>query len=56
MQFSEIAAPFRPMIDQLTPEQKTQAIAEILAALKKFWNGKEMVMPLEIVIGMGVRP
>lgn len=55
-QFSEIAAPFRPLIEQLTPEKKTQAIAEILAALKKLWNGKEMVMPLEIVIGTGVRP
>jgi hypothetical protein len=55
-QFSEVAAPFRPMIEQLSPEKRAQAIAEILAALKKFWNGKEMVMPLEIVIGTGVRP
>jgi ubiquinone/menaquinone biosynthesis C-methylase UbiE len=56
VQFSEIAAPFRPLIEQLTPEKKAHAVAEILAALKKFWNGKEMVMPLEIVIGAGVRP
>ena len=38
------------------PEKKTQAKAEILAALKKFWNGKELNMPLEIVIGTGIRP
>jgi ubiquinone/menaquinone biosynthesis C-methylase UbiE len=56
VQFSEIAAPFRLLIEQLTPEKKAQAVAEILAGLKKFWNGKEMVMPLEIVIGTGVRP
>ena len=55
-QFTEVAAPFRPLIDQLTPEKKTQAKAEILAELKKFWNGKELNMPLEIVIGTGIRP
>jgi SAM-dependent methyltransferase len=55
-QFTEVAAPFRPLIDQLNPEKKGQAKAEILAALKKFWNGKELNMPLEIVIGSGIRP
>jgi SAM-dependent methyltransferase len=55
-QFSEVAAPFRPLLEQLTPEGKAMAVAEILAALKKFWNGKEMNMPLEIVIGAGTRP
>ncbi len=44
-QFTEVAAPFRPLIDQLTPEKKGQAKAEILAALKKFWNGKELKYP-----------
>jgi hypothetical protein len=33
-----------------------QAKAEIFATLKKFWNGKELNMPLEIVIGSGTRP
>ena len=55
-QFTEVAAPFRPLIDQLTPEKKVQAKTEILAVLKKFWNGKELNMPLEIVIGTGIRP
>ena len=55
-QFSEIAAPFRPLIEQLTPQKKAEAVAEILAALGKLWNGKEMNMPLEIVIGTGTRP
>jgi len=55
-QFSEVAAPFRPLIEQLTPEKMSQAKSEIFAALKKFWNGKELNMPLEIVIGTGTRP
>jgi SAM-dependent methyltransferase len=54
-QFTEVAAPFRPLLDQLTPEKMAQAKSEILAALKKFWTGKELNMPLEIVIGTGVR-
>jgi SAM-dependent methyltransferase len=55
-QFSEVAAPFRPLIDQLTPVKLAQAKTEIFAALKEFWNGKELNMPLEIVIGSGTRP
>ena len=55
-QFTEVAAPFRPLIEQLTPEKKAAAVAEILAALRKFWNGKELTLPLEIVIGAGSRP
>jgi SAM-dependent methyltransferase len=55
-QFTEVAAPFRPLLDQLTPEKKEQARQESLAALKRFWNGKELNMPLEIVIGSGIRP
>jgi SAM-dependent methyltransferase len=55
-QFTEVAAPFRPLIEQLTPQKKAEAVAEILAGLKKFWNGREMNMPLEIVIGSGTRP
>jgi SAM-dependent methyltransferase len=54
-QFTEVAAPFRPLMDQLTPEKKAQAKAESLVALKKFWNGKELNMPLEIVIATGMR-
>jgi SAM-dependent methyltransferase len=55
-QFTEVAAPFRPLIEQLTPEKMAEAKVEIFAALKKFWDGKELNMPLEIVIGSGTRP
>ena len=55
-QFSEVAAPFRPLIEQLTPEKMAVAKSEIFAELKRFWDGKELNMPLEIVIGTGARP
>ncbi len=55
-QFSEVAAPFRPLIAQLSPERITQAKSEIFSGLQKFWNGKELNMPLEIIIGTGTRP
>jgi hypothetical protein len=55
-QFTEVAAPFRPLLDQLTAEQRSQARAESLEEVKKFWNGQEVNLPLEIVIGSGMRP
>jgi SAM-dependent methyltransferase len=55
-QFTEVAAPFRPLLDQLTPEQRAQARAESLLAVKKFWDGHEINLPLEIVIGSAMRP
>jgi len=55
-QFTEVAAPFRPLLDQLTPEKRAQARAESLLAVKKFWNGHEVSLPLEIVIGSATRP
>lgn len=55
-QFTEVAAPFRPLIDQLTPEKLSQTRLESLAAVRKFWTGKELNMPLEIVIGAATRP
>jgi SAM-dependent methyltransferase len=54
-QFAEIAAPFRPLIEKLTPETRAKAVEEILAALGKYWNGKELNMLLEIVVGTGTR-
>src|SRR5467141_1496541 len=55
-QFTEVAAPFRPLLDQLSPEQRGQARAESLLAVKKFWDGHEINLPLEIVIGSALRP
>ena len=54
-QFTEVAAPFRPIIEKLTPETRAKAFEESLNALRKYWNGKEVNLPLEIVIGSGTR-
>ncbi|MGH9714813.1 MAG: class I SAM-dependent methyltransferase [Candidatus Acidiferrales bacterium] len=54
-QFGEVAAPFRPVIEKLTPEARGKAFEEVLANLRKYWNGKELNMPLEIVVGSGTR-
>ncbi len=54
--FSEIAAPFRPLLDQLTPERKAAAMAENRAALQPFWSGKQLTLPLEIVVASATRP
>ena len=54
-QFTEVAAPFRPLIAKLTPEARAKAESEIFAGLRKLSDGKELSMPLEIVVGTGVR-
>lgn len=55
-QFSEVAAPFRVLLNQLTPETKSQAVNEIKSALENFQQGPELVLPLEIVIGTATKP
>lgn len=55
-QFTEIAAPFRPLLAQLTPEGQAATRSDVLAALEKFWNGRELKIPLEIVVASGMRP
>jgi ubiquinone/menaquinone biosynthesis C-methylase UbiE len=54
-QFTEVAAPFRPVIEKLTPECRGKVFEESRAELQKYWNGKELNMPLEIVVGSGTR-
>ena len=54
-QFTEVAAPFRPLVAKLTSETRGRAETEILAGLRKLSDGTAITMPLEIVIGTGVR-
>ena len=54
-QFTEVAAPFRPLVAKLTGETRARAQAEILAGLRKLSDGSAITMPLEIVIGTGIR-
>jgi SAM-dependent methyltransferase len=55
-QFTEVAAPFRPLIAKLTPEMRARVETEIGLGLQEFADGSGFSMPLEIVIGTGVKP
>jgi hypothetical protein len=52
-QFSEVAAPFRVILEKLGPQSKIRVVDEIKLALKRYQQGPEIVLPLEIVIGTG---
>jgi ubiquinone/menaquinone biosynthesis C-methylase UbiE len=54
-QFTEVAAPFRPLIAKLTGETRAKAEAEIYAALRTKSDGSTITLPLEIVAGTGIR-
>jgi SAM-dependent methyltransferase len=55
-QFTEVAAPFRPLIAKLPPEMRTKVGGEICEGLSRLADGSGFSMPLEIVIGTGVKP
>ena len=50
-----MAAPFRVILEKLTPESKVLAVDEIKSALGNFQRGTDLILPLEIVIGSGIR-
>jgi len=54
-QFTEVAAPFRPLIAKLTGETRQRAESEIIAGLRELSDGTAITMPMEIVIGTGIR-
>jgi len=54
-QFIEVAAPFRPLIAKLTGEMRARFETEIFAKLRKLPDGSVITMPLEIVVGTGMR-
>jgi SAM-dependent methyltransferase len=54
-QFTEVAAPFRPLLAKLTPELRAKVESEVFASLRKYAEGRGLNIPLEIVIGTGTR-
>jgi len=54
-QFTEVAAPFRPLVRKLTAETRARVEAEIFSELRKLSDGSVITMPLEIVVGTGIR-
>jgi len=55
LQFTEVAAPFRSLVAKLTAETRAPAVAEIVAGLRKLSDGSTIIIPLEIVVGTGIR-
>jgi SAM-dependent methyltransferase len=54
-QFTEVAAPFRPLVAKLTGETRARAEAEIFSELRKLFDGSAITMPMEIVVGTAIR-
>jgi len=43
--------PFRPVIDKVTPQSEE----EILAAMRKYWDGEKVNLTVEIVLAGGTK-
>lgn len=54
-QFTEVAAPFRSLVARLTGDTRARAEAEIFQELRKISDDTTITMPLEIVVGTGIR-
>ncbi len=55
-QFTEVAAPFRPLIAKLAPDMRAKVESEIYTGLRSRADRQGFSMPLEIVVGTGVKP
>ena len=54
-QFRECAAPFRKIINGLTPAMRSQVDADVLSALSKYYDGEQVRFRVEIVLATGIR-
>jgi len=54
-QLTEVAAPFRSLMAKWTDDPRVRAEAQVLARLRKSSDGSAITMPLESVIGTGIR-
>jgi ubiquinone/menaquinone biosynthesis C-methylase UbiE len=55
-QFTEVAAPFRPLLAQLSPQKLAEVRAEVLTGLQKFVQDGQLAIPLQIVLASATRP
>ncbi len=53
--FSEIAAPFRAMIEGLEAAEREQLVGEVIRGLRGYYDGKVVDFPLLVVLGTGIR-
>lgn len=55
-EFREVAAPFRPLIEGLTPERRAELDREVLAAMRAFVSGAALKFHVEVNLASGARP
>jgi len=55
-QFTEVAAPFRPLLAQLSPARRDDVRFDVIAGLQQYVEGGHITFPLEIVLASATRP
>lgn len=53
--FQEVAAPFRPIIESLPPDEKSAAVREILDGYRQFYDGHRINMTTSQVVASAVK-
>jgi ubiquinone/menaquinone biosynthesis C-methylase UbiE len=54
-QFAEVAPQRRRLMAKMSPDARANATADVLASLRRFSRGPGLEIPLEIVVGTGVK-
>lgn len=54
--FYDIAVPFQPLIDGLSPDERDAAIGEVIAGFRGYYDGKHVSIPTSIVLAVARRP
>jgi ubiquinone/menaquinone biosynthesis C-methylase UbiE len=55
-EFREVAAPFRPLIQALSPERRAQLDTEVLAAMRQYASGDVIKFQAQVNLAIGTRP
>ena len=54
-QFRDVAVPFHPIIYSLEPEEREQAIGEVVEGYRRYYDGQKVNLPGVIILASGVR-
>ena len=53
--FQAVTIPFRPLFEQVRPEQRDLVAREVHAALQPYWDGKQVNLTAKVVLASAVR-
>lgn len=48
-----MAVPMRPLFDGLPPAERAQAVAEVVAGYRQFYDGEHVNVPAAVVVASG---